>query len=441
MITRTPSGSRSFSASLLAAALVAYAGSADAQTYQRPIIPQNEPAIEPTDRTGEDQLGVMTRDYTDFKPVGIGVSGFTLIPRLVTDVGFIDNVYARPTNTKSSAIATVAPEAVLRSQWSRHLLEVTGRVEAKRYASEKTENVENYRFSVGGGLNVTSDMQLLALIKRERQHDLRGDPDSANRTTEAAAIDVTIAELGLRHDFGRFNVRFDNTLRDYEYQSVTSGDGRRIDGNDRSFMTLTHYGRLSYEVNPDFVLFGEGAWQTRQHDRASGNGLKNRDSTGPEAGAGVNFALSAIWSGEIAVGYAERTIEDSSFGSVSAMTARAQLLWNMTRATSLRAQALRGIGETAVGPSVAYVSTTYWLGVEHQLQSDLLLGANISTRTLDYAKSRDETDVLSVGARATWFINRNFRAQAEYNFSRRDGTIPESNFDRNIGMLRLVSSF
>ncbi len=441
MTTRAPSSIRPLSVSLLAAALTAYAVGVDAQTYQRPILTQNEPAIEPTDRTGEDQLGVMTRDYIDFKAPGIGVSGFTLAPRLVTDIGFIDNVYAQPTKTKSSAIGIIAPEAVLRSQWSRHLLEAAARVEAKRYASTKAENVENYRFSLGGGLNLTSETQIVGLVKRERLHDLRGDPDSANRATEAAATDVTVGEVGLRHEFGRFNIQLDNTLKDYQYQSVMGSDGRLIDGNDRNFMTLGSRGRLSYEVNPDFVLFGEGGWQNRQYDRASGNGLKSRDSKGPEAGAGVNFALSALWSGEIAVGYAQRNIEDSSFGSVSAMTARAQLLWNLTRATSIRAQALRGIGEAATGPSIAYVSTTYWLGLEHQLQSDFLVGANISTRTLDYAKSREETDILSVGARATWFISRNFRAQAEYNFSRRDGTIPDANFDRNIGMVRLVSSF
>ncbi len=433
--------SRTLLARLLAATLVAYASAAGAQTYQRPIIPQNEPAIDPTDRRGEDQLGVMTREYNDFKAPGIGVSGFTLTPRLTTDVGFNNNVYAQSKDTKSSAIATIAPEAILRSQWSRHLLEATGRVEAKRHASTKGENVENYRFSLGGGLDVTSDTQLSGLIRRERQHDLRGDPESASRATEAAAIDATVGEIGLRHRFGQFNVRLESIFRDFEYQSVMGGDGNLIDGDNRSFMTIGNQGRLNYEVNPDFTLFGEGAWQTRQYDRASGNGLKNRNSTGPEVGAGVNFALSAIWSGEIAVGYAQRNIEDKSFGSVSAMTARAQLLWNMTRATSIRAQALRGIGEAAVGPSIAYVSTTYWLGVEHQLQSDLLVGANISTRTLDYAKSREETDILSVGARATWLINRNFRAQAEYNFSHRDGMTSESNFNRNIGMLRLVSSF
>ncbi|KJV09592.1 hypothetical protein VZ95_10500, partial [Elstera litoralis] len=97
--------------------------------------------------------------------------------------------------------------------------------------------------------------------------------------------------------------------------------------------------------------------------------------------------------------------------------------------------------EVAVGPSIAYLSTTYWFGLEHQLQSDLLIGANVSTRYLDYERSRDAADILSVGARATWFINRSFQAQAEVNFSRRDGTQSDSNFERNIGMLRLVSSF
>lgn len=427
--------------SLLAGAALLAAGAAVAQTYQRPILPENQPPLDPRDRKGEDQPGVMTRDYPDFTPYGTRVGSFTLAPRLITDLGYSDNIYARRQNSKSSSIGTVAPEATLKSNWSRHSLEAAGHAEAKRYASATGENVENYRFSLGGGLDVTSETLVTAAVRRERQHDLRGDPDSLSRTDAPVPYDLTVGTVGLKQGFGRFILQVDGTGRISDYQSVTALDGRRIDGGDRSFTSLGGLGRLSYEISPDLVVFGEGGWLDRRYDRPAGNGVRNRNSQGPEVGGGVNFALGALWSGEVALGYAEREIADTSFGSVSAMTARAQLLWNVTRATSLRAQAVRNIGEAATGASIAYVGTGYWLGVEHQLQSDLLLGASVGTRSLDYARSQEETDILSVGARATWFINRNFRAQAEYNFSRRDGTSAETNFDRNIGMLRFVSSF
>ncbi|KJV08662.1 hypothetical protein VZ95_16330, partial [Elstera litoralis] len=364
----------------------------------------------------------MMRAYPDYQAPGMSVGGFTLFPRLVTDFGYSDNIYARPTAPKASAIGTIAPEAVLRSNWSRHTLDASARAEAKRYASAKDENAENYRFSLGGGLNIDSESQLTAAILRERLSELRGDPDTLNRATEATSYDTSRGEVGYSQTSGRFNIRLRGNVQDFEFQPTPLGEGRQVSGDERSYMTYGAFGRLSYELNPDFTLFSEGGWRARRYDRPAGNGLKSRDSTGPEVGGGVNFALSALWSGEIALGYAERNLDDANFGSVSAMTARAQLLWNVTRATSLRAQALRGINEVAVGPSIAYLSTTYWFGLEHQLQSDLLIGANVSTRYLDYERSRDAADILSVGARATWFINRSFQAQAEVNFSRRDGT-------------------
>lgn len=426
---------------ILAGALLMVAGMAAAQTYQRPILVENQPAVDPRDPSGEDQPGVMTRDHPDFAPYGMSLGSFTFMPRLNTDIGYSDNIYARDKQAKASAIGILAPEVSLRSNWSRHALEASAHAEAKRYAAAKSENVENYRFTVGGGFDISGDSVITAAVKRERQHDLRGDPDSLTRASEPMPFDLTTGDLAFKHGFGAFTLRLNGDAKKYEYHSSVGQNGRKIDGDDRSFTTLGSTGRLSYEVSPDFAVFGEGGWVGRSYDRASGNGLRSRDSKGPEVGGGVAFTLGALWSGEVAVGYAQRDIEDTNFGSVSAMTARAQILWNLTRATSLRAQALRNIGEAATGPSIAYVSTTYWFGIEHQLQSDLLLGANISTRNLDYARSRDETDVLSVGARATWFINRNFKAQAEYNFSRRDGTVPDTNFDRNIGMLRFVSSF
>lgn len=426
---------------LLAVTLLAVAGAAQAQTYHRPILVENDPAIQPIHRGGEDQPGVMTRDYPDFAPPGIAVGSFTFNPQVSTDFGYSDNVYARSKGEKASAIGAISPEAALRSNWSRHSLVAVAHGDIKRYASTDTENVENYRLSAGGRLDIGSAANLTANFKRERQHDLRGDPDSAARTSDPTPFDQTTGELGFVQHLGRFGVRFDGAVNDYQYQDGLAAGGRLIDGHDRSVMILGGRSRLSYEVNPDFSVFGEGGWINRRYDRPAGNGLRSRDSSGPEVAGGVNFALGALWSGEIAVGYAERTLEDDRFGSVSALTTRAQLLWNVTRSTSLRAQALRNIGEAATAPSPAYIGTTYWFGIEHQLQSDLLLGANISTRNLDYVRSREETDILSVGARATWFINQNFRAQAEYNFSRRDSTSPDVNFDRNIGMLRFVSSF
>ncbi len=425
---------------LMASALSVVAGSVSAQTYQRPILTENSPIFDPVDRNGEDQPGVMTRAYPDFAPPGIPVGGFVFNPRLYTDFGYSDNIYAKPHETKASAIGIVSPEAVLKSNWSRHSLDASAHGDIKRYASSKTENIEDYRVSVGGRLDVGSG-NVTANVSRGRQHDLRGDPDSLSRATSPTFSDQTGGDLGFAQGFGVFSLRLGGFIRDYQYEDSVLADGRLVSSGDRSLALIGERARLSYEISPDLTFFGEGGWTNRRYDRPAGNGLKNRNSSGPEVAGGASFALGALWTGEIAMGYAERTIEDDRFGSVSALTARAQLLWNVTRSTSLRAQAVRNIGETSTGASVAYIGTTYWFGIEHQLQSDLLLGANVSTRNLDYARSRDEADILSVGARATWFINQNFRAQAEYNFSRRDGTVADTNFDRNIGMLRFVSSF
>lgn len=432
---------RSLLPSALAVLLATISSMAVAQSYHRPILIENQPPQDPRDPSGEDQPGVMTRAYPEFSPPGITLGGFTLTPRLMTDIGYSDNIYARPRNTQASAIGVLTPEAELQSNWSRHLLQAAVSAEAKRYASEKSENVENYRVSLGGGLDIATGSVLTGAVKRQRFHDLRGDPENEVRTREPTPFDLTAGDIAFQQQLGDLSFRLEGSGSSYEFQSGTGVNGRTIDGADRSYATLGGLGRVSYALSPDFSVFGEGGWQNRTYDRPRGNGLSSRNSTGPTVNSGFSFALGGLWSGEVAVGYAERDIDDAKFGSVSAMTARASLLWNVTRATSLRGQAVRAVGETAVGPSVAYIGTTYWFGIEHQLQSDLLLGANVSTRTLDYVHSPDQTDILSVGARATWFINRNFRAQAEYNFSRRDGTLPDSNFDRNIGMLRFVSSF
>lgn len=441
MLLRARRPARRIVSPLIAGAVFVVASTAGAQTYQRPILTENSPILDPADRRGEDQPGVMTREYPDFTPPGIAVGGFIFNPRLSTDIGYSDNIYARPQSTKASAIGTLSPEATLTSNWSRHDLTIAAHGDIKRYASAKTENMENYRVAAGGRLDLGSDGALIANARRERLHELRGDPDSPARTAAPTLVDQTGGDLAYTQGLGPFAVRLGGFVRQDQYQNSVGADGRLIDGGSRSLLLVGERARLSYDVSPDFTLFGEGGWTNRRYDHPAGNGLKSRNSSGPEVGGGASFALGALWSGEIAMGYAERTIDDDRFGSVSALTARAQLLWNVTRSTSLRAQALRNIGETSGGPSVAYIGTTYWFGIEHQLQSDLLLGANVSTRNLDYARSNDETDVLSVGARATWLINRNFRAQAEYNFSRRDGSASDTNFDRNIGMLRFVSSF
>ena len=91
MTAHPPSIARKIALAAVAGATVTCALPAAAQ-YQRPVLPQNNPAIEPIDRTGEDQPGVMTRPYPEFDPPGIAVGSFTLSPRLVTDLGYSDNI-------------------------------------------------------------------------------------------------------------------------------------------------------------------------------------------------------------------------------------------------------------------------------------------------------------------------------------------------------------
>jgi|GEM_PF-1565448 len=414
-----------------------YADGAQGQHLERSIS-ANDPPLVTTSRPP--QLGVMDRAHPEYDSQGIRAGGFVVNAALVSEVGYSDNIYARRTNTHEDITGVVSPSVKFRSNWERHHVEGDARVDVRRYMDNKQEDVETGTAGLANRIDIDGETFLTASIRNHRLYDLRGEPESIN-SDNPTRLSINTVTAGLYHGTGPLSLSALARMRAFEYDDGKSVAGQRIDNRGRNNTSSDLILRAGYEFSPIWNTYVRATLMTRDNDRYRATPSVSRDSHGYSVVVGTIFDFSELWSGEVFVGPSRRTFEYGGFDSIDTLTYGGNLLWNITRLTSIRTAAMRTLEPSLVSGSPAYDVTQLWAGVEHELTDNIVLHASIGKRWIDYRQSDLNMGIVSSGVGAIWLINPNLRASAEYNHTSRVVSTPIQDFDRNVGLVRLTAQF
>jgi hypothetical protein len=137
---------------------------------------------------------------------------------------------------------------------------------------------------------------------------------------------------------------------------------------DRNFNQYAGIMRAGYELDPGFKPFVELEGDERIHDEQfDRNGLQ-RDSVGASGKVGAAVDLFGSLTGEMAVGYVERTYQDPTLPNVSGVIADGSLLWQATPLTSAKLTATSQVYETIVAGASGELSRDVSLQIDHAFQ-------------------------------------------------------------------------
>jgi len=138
----------------------------------------------------------------------------------------------------------------------------------------------------------------------------------------------------------------------------------------------------------------------------------------------MTLELSQLIFGTIQAGYMTRNFDDPRLHDVSSPSFDANVLWNVTPLTSIRATAGRSVEESASTVSAANVRSDVKLEVHHELYRYVLL-----TGELDYGHFRSTADDSSgsqyaaiVGGR--YLVNRRATINGQLRYSKRSADNP-----------------
>jgi hypothetical protein len=318
-------------------------------------------------------------DDDPFGAVG-DYAGSFLVKTAVEFMGGYNSNPGRTLEPKGSPFYVVAPELLVVSDWERHALVADLRGSYTGYTntfppengvvSSAPTNVDQPYFvgHVDGRLDVTRDTHLLGQARLRVTTDNPGSPNvqaGLARYPVYADIGTTV---GIDQSFNRLQVSAGAAADRIVYQNSVLTDGTVTSNDDRNFNQFGGLGRISYDVLPGLKPFAEFEANSRVHDQLADRNGYRRNSDGGSVRAGTSFEFSRLLTGDISVGWAERTYEDPRLNRLQGLLTAASLVWSATPLTTAKFLAATSIDETTLPGVSGVLTNTYSFEIDHDFR-------------------------------------------------------------------------
>ena len=366
-----------------------------------------------------------------FEPLGIRVGGFVLKPSIEVTRGFDTNPN-RATNGPSSPYTVIAPELVVKSEWTRHEVGATLRGSTSSYDKVSSANRPQFDSKATARIDVSRDQR----IDVEGRFLLGTEyPGSPNLTAGIAKLPIftTIGgTLGYAQRFNRLELSVKGNFDRTTYRDSELTDGSTFSNRDRDYNQYGIQLRAGYELTPGVKPFVELGLDRRVHDLAVDRNGERRDSNAVTPKLGTTFEFSRILTGEISVGYLTRTYEDPDLAPLKGLVADASLIWVPTGLTTVTLTAKSSADESILPDVSGALRRDFGLQIDHALRRWLIATLKFGTGFDDYIGLGRSDKRSSLGAALTYKFSREFWLKAEARHERLRSNELGSDYDASI---------
>lgn len=420
---------------------VAHAGVVSAQATGNSIRSAQARSIDMFAR--DRAVAVRDRPHPEYEALGLPVGMFTLYPKVQFDAEFNDNIYATATGAEDDIVFRIKPELSLESGWSRHMLNAYARGAINRYDEFDTENSEDFGVGASGRIDITRASNIAMGADYAELTEPRTSSNAPASTAEPIQYDMAQAFLAASRVSGRLKLSARGDYRTFDYQDGLTLAGAPVDQDNRDRDVGSLSGRADYAFSPATAFFVQVTGNERTYDVASSLAAPNRDSSGYEVLAGVNFEAGAVARGEIAAGYIKQDFDEDAYSDIDGFGARAQLQWFPTELTTFTVAATRTIEDAGVSGSGGYLSSGLSLSVDHELLRNVILSGSATYSTDEYNGIDRDDDRFSASIGGTYLLNRNIglSLMASHLEQSSDGADAGADFDVNRVMFSVVTQF
>jgi hypothetical protein len=347
-----------------------------------------------------------------YAQLGLRGGVFLVLPAVEVTGGYDTNP-ARVPNAKPSFFATVAPEVLARSDWTRH--EVTAALRGSYTTYDQTPELDRPSLDgkVTGRLDVLRNTSLIGEGTLVVGTDNPGSPNVQADVTRFPIYTTLGASAGITQRFNRIEVTAKGTVERTAYQDSHFTDGTTGSNADRDYNRLGGTLRSSYDLMPGLRPFVEVSADSRVHDIAVDRFGLQRDSTGWTAKAGSTFEFSRKLIGEAALGYLERNYKDPTLQQLQGFTVDGSLIYAMSALTNIKLIAATVAQETTVPGTAGVLTRNAGLEVNHAFRRWLVGAIKVSYGFDDYVGSDRKDDRYAVSAAITYKLNRDLQVKGE----------------------------
>jgi hypothetical protein len=343
-----------------------------------------------------------------YEALGIKAGSFLILPALELSGGFNNNPQHVPGGAGSTYFV-VAPELHVRSLWASSSLtaDIAGSYTGYQNDSfSPSLNAPYLNAKVDGTLDVTRYTQILL---EGRSNVSTTNPGSPNLQAGLSTLPVetTIGgTAGVNEQLGRVDVTLKGTIDRSVFANSDLTNGQTANNDWQDFDQYAGILRVGYELDPGVKPFVEVSGDTRNYDSPVDIFGENRNSDGESAKVGAALGITGWLTGEMAVGYLQRTYQDSVFPTVSGVTLDGSLLWQATPLTSAKFTAASEVYESIVQGVSGSLSRDFNVEVDHALRTWLIAMGQIGYGNDDYVGLGRDDNRYFVAAGLTYKFNR-----------------------------------
>lgn len=373
---------------------------------------------------------VTSRSRPDYDPLGIRAGSFLIFPELAVTEAYSDNVALDEDDEQSDFVTDISPSVEFVSQWSRHLLAAEVGSNIAIHADEGDEDYEDY-FALGRGrVDVSRQTNVATNAELRLGHEGRDDPEDAGED-ELTDVYNFGGGIALNHQINRLGFTIGGDILRTVYDDDAEED------RDANVYDLAL--RTSYEVSPRLNMFLEGRYNAEDRDdNVDDNGI-NRDSDGYEARLGAGLDITSVLFGEAFAGYRIQQFDEDDFDDEDGVSFGVDLNWNPTLLTSVGFSGQRDFRPTDQGDAASNFRTEFGVTIDHELMRNLIFNGAASYQNDDFRGDDRSDDTVSLGAGATYWLNRNLSFNAGYNFAERDSNEAGEDYTVNVFSIGLTA--
>jgi hypothetical protein len=386
-------------------------------------------------------------DDDPFGAVGDYAGSFLLKGAVELSAGYDTNP-GRLAVPQGSPFYVIAPEFLAVSNWERHAVVADLRGSFTGYGNNLMPNADgrplsapinidrpNFIGHVDGRLDVSNDTRLLAQGRLLVTTDNPGSPNVQAGLRRYPVYTTVGGTVGFDQNLNRLQVSGGATVDRIDYQWSKLTDGTSTSNDDRNFTQYGGVGRVSYEVIPGLKPFGEAQGDTRVHDLYLDRNGFARNSTGGYVKAGSSFEFSRLLTGELAIGWAERSYVDSRLPKLQGFLTAGSLIWTATPLTTARFITDTQIVETTLPSTAGILVRTYTFEVDHDFRRWLTGIGRFTYGTLDYQGNIRRDQTYSVSGDLIYKMNRNLWLKGTLRRDWLDSNVPGASSNSTVVML------
>ena len=378
---------------------------------------------------------VLQRERPEYDPLGIRAGSFIIKPRLDVGIAYTDNVLAvnRALNPgfddREDTYFVLRPSVGFASNWNRHSVDGGAYVEGYQHVDFDDENVFNAGFNLDNRIDVLRNTALIFGGAYDLLHESRQLTNSAQLAREPIEYDRGDIYAGIEQEFGRIRYRGRLGYRTFNFDDgidVVTGNAIEQDFRDRDETSVLL--QAGYALTRDSSLFIRGTYRTREYDTLPvGSPLTTRDSDGYTIAVGVDFDITRLARGTVAIGYLEEDFDDPTLAKIDGFSLDAGLEWFPSELTTVTLTAGRDVRASAITNSTSYTANDIMLRVDQELARNIIVSGSVGYGLDDYENIDREDERFAITLGAKYLINRLLSAGIEYRYIDQESDVIDPN--------------